>query len=274
MATKKPAAPKESTSTAVSLWEQELAQAAEAQSESEKHSGFKTISTKSGILSIDDAAVPGNELRVIIIGAVHENQLYEEVFDANRPATPVCYAFGDSEESMAPFPEVANPQSATCAGCPQNQWGSAAQGKGKACKNVRRLLCITEDSLESAEALRDAEARVLKVPVMSVKGWSAYVKTVLPDLKRPSWGVVTKIKIVPDAKSQFRVVFSFEELVDFTQETFEAMRKRVAESAEHLKTAYPVYEAEAAPAAPPPRKTVPIKKVGTAAPAPKGKAKY
>jgi hypothetical protein len=279
MATKKPI-PKKSTSTALTIWEQEMAEAAVAQGSTEVHQGgFKAISLRGGMLAIDDQVVEGNEMRVIILSGIHENQLYAGAYDPDEKSTPICYAFGKFEDDMVPHEAAPEPQHQNCEECEHNQWGSADKGKGKTCKNVRRLVCITEDALESAAALEDAEARVLKLPVMSVKNWTAYVKNVLAEeIKRPSWGVVTSIKLVPDPKSQFRVQFKFEELVNFDEALYTVMKKRAALAEETSMTAYPVYEPEEKPAKPA-RKTIPIKRAAAASPvaakgAVKGRGKY
>jgi hypothetical protein len=279
MATKKPAAKK--PGTALTIWEQEMAEAAVAQGSTEtfEGGGFKAISLRSGILSVDDNAVEGNELRVIILSSVHENQLYDGDYDPDVKSTPICYAFGVSSDDMVPHESAPEPQHQNCEECPHNQWGSAEKGKGKACKNVRRLICITEDALESEDALNDAEARMLKLPVMSGKNWTTYVKNVLVEqVKRPSWGVVTTIKVVPDAKSQFRVQFKFEELIDFTQEIYDGLKRRATLEQERSMAAYTVVVPEEKPAKPA-KKTIPIKRAGVAptpskAAAPKGRGKY
>lgn len=268
-ATKAAAKPtKKSTSTALTVWEQEMAEAAVAQGASENSSGgHKAISLRGGILAIDDNAVDGNELQVVVIAACYENQYYTGDFDPDRPASPVCYAFGKNEDEMAPHEEAPDKQADLCAGCWANEWNTADKGKGKACKNVRRLLCVTPDALESADAMAEAEMRMLKLPVTSVKNWTAYVKqTLAEDIKRPSWGVVTNIRLVPDAKSQFKVQFKFDELVAFDQDLYDAMQKKVKEAEANIGSAYPVFEEEEKPA-PKGRRTIPIK----AAPAAKGK---
>lgn len=277
MATAKKAAATKKPGTALTLWEQEMAGAAVAQAEREQVTGsFKTISMRGGILSVDDNPVEDNEINVVILAAVHENQFYLEDYDPTAKTTPACYAFGDTDTGLTPHEEAPDKQNDACDGCPNNEWGSADKGKGKACKNVRRLLCVSEDSLESPEALLEAEARMLKLPVMSVKNWSAYVKNTLgDDIKRPSYGVVTRIKVVPDAKSQFRVQFHFEELVNFDDALYAAMKKRVAEAEKNIIGAYPVFEPEEKPQRGAGRKVIPVKRapVGKVAPT-KGKGKY
>lgn len=286
MATKKPApkapakAPaKKSTSTALTIWEQEMAQEQVAQSSTENQTGgFKSISLKGGILAVDENAVDDNELRVIILASTHENQLYEADYEPGTPSTPICYAFGEVEEGMQPHEAAPDKQNDSCEGCPHNEWGSAEKGRGKACKNVRRLVCITDDAIESVEALEEAEARMLKLPVMSVKNWTSYVKGALEEVRRPSFGVVTRIKVVPDAKSQFKVQFHFEELIDFDQELYDAMKKKVADAKKNIGNAYPVFDPEEKPArgkAAPAKKVIPIKKASApAAKAPVKRGKY
>lgn len=249
-----------SSSRALTLWEQKMADAAKQSAKSERAvSGLQGISIKGGVLTVDEQPVPGNELRVVVLVSMHENQYYTKPYDPNNPAIPDCYSFSDPdgddpEGAMAPHEESKDKQgddNGLCANCWANQMQSAAVGRGKACKNVRRLALVADSDLESPEALRDAEVRVLKVPVMSVKGWALYVRNVLNEqYNRPHWGVVTLVKVVPDPKSQWKVLFSFEELIDFDDKLFDALQTKIAQVKPQLSAPYIEMEA---PAAPPPR---------------------
>lgn len=250
-------ATKKTPSTAVVPWEQEMAARAIKAAKAEKVSGItKKLSTRGGILAIDDTPVEDNELRVIVVGSVHENQYYTEAFNPNVPTVPACYAFSDPEadnpeDGMAPHPEAETKQgddNGLCANCWANAMGSADVGRGKACKNIRRLAVVTEDALESAAALDEAEVRMLNVPVMSTKNWAKFVNTVADDLQRPYYGVVCLIKVVPDPKSQFQITFRFEELITFDSPLYDAMKRKVAAVNAQLVTPYPK-QADLAPAA-------------------------
>lgn len=261
-----------SVSTALVSWEKDLAEVAAKQAAKEKPGSInKAISIRGGVLSIDEEPVEGNELRAIVLSAIHENQYYTGAFNSNVPQIPTCYSFGDPEadvpeDSMAPHAESTEAQSELCSSCWANEFGSADVGKGKACKNVRRLVLVTEDALESADALASAEARVLKVPVMSVKGWSHYVRNKLGgEINRPYWAVITKIKVVPDAKSQFKLQFGFEELVDFDQSLYDAMQKKVSDVTEQAIQPYQQRTEEVAPQRGRGSKVQPLKPVGRAA---------
>lgn len=265
--------------TSVILWETEMKAAALKKASVEKtFDGGKRINIQGGFLMIDDELVEGNSLDVVILSSVHINEYYNSVYTPGQPTVPVCYAFGDEtlddpEASMAPLSTVDEVQNPTCEGCWANQMGSADTGRGKACKNGRRLMVVTDDALESPEALAAAEERSINVPVMSVKNWAKYVKDVLAEtMSRPCYGVVTTIAPVPDPKSQFKVTFKFKELINFDQPLWDAMKARVAGADKALCTPYPsqaeLDAANAKPAAPA-RKGPPAKAAAKTAPAKK-----
>lgn len=249
MATRKTAA-KTSTGTALTLWEEEMAQAAVAQASNEKPMGFNSsISFKNGRMAIDGEVVKDDELAVVILAVVHENQYYKQAYDANKIQTPDCYSIGLEDESMAPHGESDDKQGddeGLCNGCWANKMGSAEQGRGKACKNVRRIVVVPADALESVAAFEQAEMRTAKIPVMSVKGLGHYMRSKLQEeIKRPTWGVVTMMSVVPDKKAQFLVQFAFEELVNFDQDLYNAVKKRAAEAQKMLlEASYPKFTEE------------------------------
>ena len=194
--------------TAVVSWEDKLAAyAAEAVAE-EPIFGGKFLSLKAGRLSLDKVPCAGNKLDVIVIANTTEYGLYEGKYDPNNPQPPVCYAFGKDESTMVPHEKAAKPQHTDCATCPKNQWGSDPEGgKGKACKNVRRLALLPADAAASVDAVQAAEEIYVKLPVMSGKNWAKYVSDVSAQFKRPPFAVITSISTEPDVKSQFKVTF-------------------------------------------------------------------
>ena len=280
---------KKTPGTALAIWEQEMMVAAKKQAAVEKPMGlFKSVTINAATMYIDEKPVPGNKLRAVVLAATHENQYFDKPYVQGVPAVPACYAFGDQsledpEGSMAPSDNVDSKQgddNGLCANCWANKMGSADQGRGKACQNVRRLILTTEDALESGETLRDAEARSLKVPVMSVRNWVAFVHEIQEEVNRPYWGVVVEISVVPDKKSQWQIKFAFAELVTFDQDLYDAMQKRIKQAQTDIVTPYPKLEAAEAPT---PAKGKPVapplsRKVGKPAlPVtlpPKGKGKF
>ena len=242
----KPAAKK--PGTAIVPWEAEMAARAQKAAKQEKPVGaYKSISICGGFLKVDDELVEDNELDIVVIAALHENQFYLEKFNPDSPAVPACYAYSDPdaedpEEGMAPHDEAEDKQSDDCESCPNNQWGSADTGRGKACKNVRRLMVVTADAIEDAETLGEAEMRRLTVPVMSGKNWGKFVRAVADDVGRDYAGVVCKLRVKPDPKSQFVLLFDFVEKIDFDGELWAALEKKREEAFAALQQPYPKAE--------------------------------
>lgn len=232
MATKKTAAKattKTSTGKGLQRWDEELARQAQMAAGIEENvgGGGSFISTQGGVLTFGGAEIPGNKMNVIIVDHILENHTYGSKFDPDNPSSPICFAFGRDEKEMVPHELSSEPQHDKCIGCPLNEFGSADTGKGKGCKNIRRLALITEDGLEDIE---NAPLSYLKIPVTSVKAWAGYVRQLATTLSRPPFGVVTEISLVRDAKTQFKVQFKLVESIE-SAEQIEALiaRKKLVE---------------------------------------------
>jgi hypothetical protein len=185
-----------------------MAKEAVAQAEQEKPDN-NWLSFKSGILSFNDMPAKDNRMLCVIFDSAYENAWYPGAYDPKNIVAPDCWAIARAEEDMAPSNVVPEPVSPGCVDCPKNEWGSdPAGGKGKACKNVRRIALI-----QAADIAKGVSADVMlaRIPTMSVRNWSKYVTQVANVVRRPTWGVVTELRLVPDVKSQFQVQFSFVE---------------------------------------------------------------
>jgi hypothetical protein len=191
-------------------WAEKLAKFAAAAVEQEQTTNTggvgSWISTQAGQLTYQGNAIAGNKIDVIVADAILENHYYDVAFDRNNKRSPVCYAFGRHEDDMKPHPDAEKPQADSCKNCPKNQWPKDKKGP-KECKNVRRLALLPAQPL-TEEAIAKATPAWLKVPVMSVKNWAAYVRTCAAMHKRPPFGMVTTVGTVPDPKSQFLVTFT------------------------------------------------------------------
>lgn len=204
------------------------AEQAESYAQQEKLTGGTFLSTRGGTLSFGDEVLPGNQAAVIILDAVFENTYYGAKFDPDNAAAPVCYAFARGDNSdMAPHPSMQTapdyfiPQSSDCPSCPWNEWGSADQGRGKACQNRRRLALIPAGFYQGKRGSRDfdlemftdpkhfetAEIAFIKLPVTSVLLFSKYVNQLNSTIHRPPHGVVTRLFVEPDPKSQYKIYF-------------------------------------------------------------------
>lgn len=253
-----------SKTTAVAKWDEELARQAELAAGMENSTATgQFFGLKSGVLSFNDAPLPNNEMAVIVLDAVLENVYYEGKYDPDSPQSPMCFAFGRDEKTMAPHQiviDAGNQQcgaSGLCNGCEMNEFGTAEVGRGKACRNTRRLAMIPAGTLENgkfkafddAEHFESAGIAFMKLPVTSVKGYAAYVKQVAGALKRPPHAIFTKVKVVPDPKSQFKV--TFEPLSQVPDDLLAAVMQRHEEAKSVIDFPYTPFEEEEAP---PPRR--------------------
>jgi hypothetical protein len=228
------------TGTAVALppeWQAELAQAAKDASAKETPS-VSSISFRSGVMAYQGQPVPGNTMPCIIVGSAYERALYEGPFDPNNPKNPVCFALTTDGENGKPHENSLKPQNATCAGCPNDEWGSAGEGRrGKACKEIRRLALIPADKLQSAADILNAELASAKVPVTSVGNWSNHVHKVAAVHNMPVWAVVSRISVKPHIKNQFEVFFDIEDTIEDV-EALTALKTKVAHVEPFVMTPY------------------------------------
>lgn len=199
----------------IALFEDELAKMAEAEaSEARSSASSSYLGTKNGVLTYQGNPLPDNEIECVVISAPTERMYYANRYDPDNPEGPACFALAPHVPGMKPSPASVNVQHEECATCPQNEWGSASQGKGKACKETRRVMIVPLDSLESEDKIASCEVAAVRPPVTSLKNYSTYVQGVAATTKRPLAGVITKIKLVPDAKTQFKMLFETVSLVE------------------------------------------------------------
>lgn len=211
--------------TEVADWEKRLEQDAEKAADQEKGGGIgKSFSFKGGILSFDGAPIKGNQIAVIVVGSMIEKAYYTGRYDANNPEPPVCFALDTDAENLAPVPEdVAELQNDECATCQWNVFGSADVGRGKACKDVRRVAMIPAGTIEKngdvtvvddVKTIEKAEMAFAKLPPTSLTAWAGFVRNLSATMKRPPHGVFSILRVEQDNVNQFKVIFEPVELID------------------------------------------------------------
>lgn len=255
MATKKTAA-KKATGTSLAKWDEELAKYAEqaAATEANAGSGLKSFSLKAGILSIDDQPMPNNEMVCVVLDHILENVYYEHEYDPDNPMPPSAYALGRDEKEMRWSEDSIAPYAGElCIESDINKWGSSDKGRGKKARNLRRLLIIPAgtidkrtgavDLIEDEEHYKTAKPAFMKLPPTSTTNWSLYVKQLTGTLNRPPFVIATRVKVVPDAKSQFKV--TFEALAEMPEHLIETLIERHKEAEQLIFQPYDMSEREA-----------------------------
>jgi len=183
---------KKSNSKEVALpsdWEAQMASDAkeEYQEESKTSGGpIATLSTKDKRFSLGDDDL-GSEIDVIVADNAFEHAYYDRPYDEDKPSPPACFAIGKVEKDLKPHPDSPKPQHSNCKEWPWNEFESALVGKGKACKNKRRLALFAYGD----EGLSTEQMVILPIAPTGLKNFAVYAKGVAAKLKRPTYSVVT-----------------------------------------------------------------------------------
>lgn len=216
-------------------WQEQMKADAKSMLEAERPS-LATMSFKSGVMAVGENPVPGNEITCVIVAAVAENCWYKERYNPDVKSIPACYAIGEGKaENLVPHAEAKEKQAEDCKSCEKFEWGSDPNGgRGKACKERRRLALIPADGT--------SEMIVASIPPTSLKGWGNFVLEVASTTGRPVYGVIANIKVVPDPKNQFAVKFSIVE--PLSEAGLEAAMGKRALALEHLTQPYPELDEE------------------------------
>ncbi len=167
----------------LSIQEQIKADLAKVKSRVEPPSGF-IISTKGKTFTLPDGRQDDGPIRCVILDWVTENIFFEGMFDPKNIQPPTCFALGREVAELAPSDKSPDKQHNTCHGCKQNEWGS--RGKGKACKNTRRLLIV------EATADEHTQPYIIRVSPTGLKHFDKYINT-LADMGKHPIEAVTEI---------------------------------------------------------------------------------
>jgi len=190
--------------------------------------GGARLSIRAGILTLNGKELKTDDLECVLVDFILENAYYHCAYDPENPVSPSCYALGRDAAGLAPSNKSSDKQATECAGCPQNQFGSADVGRGKACKNSYRVVLWVPD-----EAGRDEPELISLTAKLTVfKDFGMYVDSCANNLHRPYWAVSTKLSTVPDRKSQYRLKFELSDRLD--KDSVAIVKQLRAERSEEL----------------------------------------
>ena len=170
----------------MSIQEQLRAEVAQLKDRVDPPSGY-LISTKGKVFTLPDGSSNPGPLNCVILDWASSYTYFEGIYNPKDIKPPACFAFGRVISDMKPSDSAPKKMHENCKECPMNQWGSDPQGgKGKACKNMRRLLVVPIDADENAQPW------VLRVSPTGIKHFDKYVST-LSDLDKHPIQVSTRI---------------------------------------------------------------------------------
>ena len=133
---------------------------------------------------------PAGTIEVVIIGAAAavSKQYYIKPYTEGSDQPPDCYSL----DGIKPEANVPAKQSALCARCPQNEWGSRVTDSGakaKRCADSKRLAIVPALDLENDSY---GGPMLLRIPPTSLANLSLYAGN-LSRMGAPMEAVVTKI---------------------------------------------------------------------------------
>lgn len=173
-----------------------LAQAAKEQAENEQ-STIPFISLKGKKFTVGEDKL-GTQLKVVILADVFDYSWYDRPYDPSSDEVfpPACFAIGDDVNGMEPHADSPVQQSDVCNTCPKNEFGSALQGKGKACRNGRRILIA---SVAEDNSVNFGDLAIINMSPTALRGFSKYVKSISTIKRLPVWSVVTVLGFDEDS---------------------------------------------------------------------------
>lgn len=207
------------------------------------------IQTRNGKMTYGGAPLKDNKIDVVIVDEIAVNAYYEGKYDNENKQSPICYAYAHVQPDgtmpdMAPHEKAEQKQHGECGTCKWNAFKSDDRGRGKACKNIRRLALLAAADCESVESVRKARVAFLNVPVTSVAGYANFLRGLATVMKRPPYAVVANIHLEDDDNTQFRMLFEPVEKID-DKKVLQAIYDVRTKLQEGIMFPYPPNEAKA-----------------------------
>ena len=203
------------------------------------------LSTKGSRLSIGDVRLPGDMIRAIIVDYRKDNEFYPVAYDpTSKGSVPVCFAVVRPNEILTPWrqakpdedtrglvvdertqlvSDAAEPQVAAghgCDSCGMLEWGSAklikgnrGSGKGKACRETRRLHLFAADQCTTPDDVARAPYMTLIPPPTSLGNFKRVANEASTVLGVPIFGVVVDIEVKPHDDYMFMVHYKIVEQI-------------------------------------------------------------
>jgi hypothetical protein len=173
------------------------------------------ISLKGGRMTYADEILPGDKINAVIIDYRMENAFYDQKFDPKNLRSPVCFSITQPGGIMVPHKDSEQPQHPECEGCPRLEWASDLWGgKGKACKQSRRLHLIAADELlKGPEAIAKAQVVTMIPPATSTDNFSKLANQITGVMESAIFGAIVEISVKPHDKFLYQVHYKILEQI-------------------------------------------------------------
>lgn len=144
------------------------------------------IDKRSGNFRIGDIVSQDNVMDVVILDFIHANSWWEKPYSPDNSEAPDCFALGklgtsysdQNWDEMSPVAGCPNPQANNCKECPMNQFGSAPNGRGKACSNNISLALLPAGNPEG-------KIHTLRMSPSAIRSFNSFLRKVTAAGKLP-----------------------------------------------------------------------------------------
>lgn len=151
----------------------------------------------------DDLTV--REIEIVVVAFTNTNAYYATGFVAGTVQPPLCYAIDPLPHGMIPRDNSPAKQHHECDSCKMNQFKSHQNGRGKACRNARRLAVL----LLNNTTVEKADLCTIDVPPTSLKAFDRYVTSLAARYGCMPVAVLTRVTLDPNetySKLNFEVI--------------------------------------------------------------------
>lgn len=190
-------------------------------------SGNKIRITQSKKFRLPTGEESGGPIDCVVIDFISKNEFYSKGFSKDDMGPPDCFAISDNPSVMVPSKNSPDKQAETCSSCPNAQWGTGPNGKGKACKNQRLLAVMPVNGIEE-----DSGLWTLGVSPTAIKGFDNYISGLLAKRIAPI-SVITEVSFDP---SKDYPALVFKAAAPLTESAIGEFMSQSARAAEMLKT--------------------------------------
>jgi hypothetical protein len=133
----------------------------------------------------------GGSFKAVILDYTCIREYYPGAYDKDNIEPPACFAINPEPKLLNPSANSPDRQNETCKGCQHDVWGSGANGKGKACKEGRKLAVVPPSGDEDP-------IWMLKVSPTAITPFDGYVTSVARVFGLPPISVVSEIGFDPN----------------------------------------------------------------------------
>jgi hypothetical protein len=193
-----------------------------------------SMSFRGGVITYKGEQL-GHSMDVVVLDALAARHYYAGAYQPDTVTSPECYSF----DGIAPHPEAQDKQSPDCANCQLNQFGSAQNAKGKACKEGYKLALINAIAVEKGK-IETAEIATAKLSVTASKGFAKIAAAFAARYDGILFGAILRMEVKAHPTNQYQIEWTVVE--ELSPDDIEQLGARYVDAHKLLTAPYPKNE--------------------------------